>query len=83
MYRIVNENDEFFIQITAEETTNRDKIFPNVDYSTLVLLERGVFRGFHSFDSLDDAESHIQTLTHKEWFIPHKTQSLLPTLKEI
>ena len=77
MYRIVNDDNKFYVQITEDEHYERTGVDSNVGYATLGKFEGVVYRGSLSFNSKEDAEAHIKTLNHTEWCIPDKARSKL------
>lgn len=77
MYRIVEDEGKFYIQITEDENYEREGTECNVAYCTLADVRDKVYRGPLGFGSKEDAENHIMTLNHTEWCIPDKDRSLL------
>lgn len=77
MYRIVDDEGTFFIQITEDENYERERTDCNVPYCTLANVKDKIYRGPLGFNSKEDAENHIETLDHTEWCIPDKKRSKL------
>lgn len=80
---VIKDVSKFYIQESADEHYDRTRIDPQVSWCTLGKFEEGIYRGSHSFDTLDEAKVRFEEVKTESnlGFVPNRRHSKLETIK--